>query len=97
MSTFPPPSVPTTMQTVRSVQTGYVAAGTAATGSGEEARYYDQTVTAVLDAAKCDVHLSAYNTDLIGGRMSSTTNLKVMRPAGGAGTFSFRYWVIEYY
>lgn len=90
-------SIPTTMGTVRQIQTGYIAAGTSVAGAGEEARYYDQTITAVLDTAKCLVFLSPYNADLIGARVSSTTNLKIMRPAGGAGAFALRWWVVEYY
>ncbi len=92
---------------VKSIQTGYSTTAPS-TGSGEDTRYVDITISTVA-AAKCVVIIQSAGmhrlSDVDGGyvsvptaftgRVTSSTNLRVSRATINDTSFSFRYYVIE--
>lgn len=91
------PALPTAF--VRSVQTGFFNGASPSSGSGEDQRYNDVTVTAVLSTAKCLCFWQpAYdNTAVQTVRLTSTTNLRIAAKYSGTTTMSGRWYVIEFY
>lgn len=92
------PSFPTTIITVRSIQTAFVngapATGTAAT---EDANYLNSSITAVLDVNKCLCFFQSADGSAYTARLMSTTNIRIGRFGGGGANVVGRYYVVEYY
>lgn len=86
---------------VRSVQTGFKAADAApSSGSGEDARYYDVTIAAVTNTAKCLVFWFPGNQNsgiAVMPRLTSTTNLRLAAGSSGVMTVQGRWYVVEFY
>jgi hypothetical protein len=87
--------------TVRSIQTGYKAADAAPLSStGEDSRYYDITITAVTNTAKCLVFWFPGNSNSgisAMPRLTSTTNLRLASGAAGAMTVQGRWYVVAFF
>jgi hypothetical protein len=89
------------MAGIPTVQTGYISSGFTL-GSGEDARYYDVTVSAVSAVDACAVTVrgwSGVGVELaLAGTLTSTTNLRVTTIGYNVGTatVSARWTVIDY-
>lgn len=87
---------------VKSVQTGYTSGTGLSSGSGEDTRYRDITISAVADITKCAVSFvgsggnsAAESTQIsnigssifwVSARLTSTTNLRVAMSSNPGGT-----------
>jgi hypothetical protein len=84
-----------TMSAIRSIQTAYET-GAITGGAGEDTSFRNVAITAVLDTAKCTVLVQTGDGANYTGRLTSTTNLRLARPGGGAGAINARWYVVEY-
>lgn len=88
---------------IASYQSGYVGAAPATGGTGQDARYIDVAIAAVASTAKCVILVNGYHDDGTGNgptamaRLTSTTNLRISTPQGGAGGAIYARWqVVEF-
>ena len=107
VSNKPPSSSP-----IVSIQTGHVETGTLSTGSGEDDKYVDVTISAVV-VANCSVTIHGAATDnavsngavysrgtIVSGPptaiLTSTTNLRIATTISTATSILARWEVVEY-
>ena len=98
---------------VRSIQTGYVQTSGLAVGSGEELKYFDVTVSAVTNVAKC---LVTFNGSANSGgssaatyynsgiplviptiRVLNSTTIRIMMSSAVVVNLTGRWTLIEYF
>lgn len=86
---------------VKSIQTGYSGGGGLSTGTGEDAKYADITVSSV-DTSKSVVFgfghtRGAANEYSVFAKLTSSTNLRLSTPTTTASELYCRWTVVEYY
>ena len=99
---------------VKSIQTGYVQYLTSTgTGTGEEGRYWDITVSAVSDITKCIIQFdgsavslgnipptynsSTYTNFIPTTKLVNSTTLRIMIPTTLTALATGRWTITEYY
>ena len=92
---------------IQSIQTGYASTGSANSGSGEDGRFLDVTISAVV-AAKSVVILyglagssggstiTSGSSNVVSGRLTSATNLRLSAAGGAFSNIYARWTVVEY-
>lgn len=96
---------PAATSPIKSIQTGYASSAALSSGSGEDSKYLDVTISAV-NAAKSVVMFeggagssisastSYSNTNKCTYRLTSSTNLRISNPSQSA--IAGRWQVVEY-
>jgi hypothetical protein len=78
---------------IKSIQTGFFSTSSLSEGSGEDNRYVDTTISAVV-VANCQCYLGV-NGHVYTARLTSTTNVRVSAWATPP-QMVVRWWVIEH-
>lgn len=92
---------------IQSIQTGYASTTSASSGSGEDGRYLDVTISSVT-TTKCMVliyglggsssgsAITSGSSNVVSARLTSPTNLRLSTPGGAFSNIYARWTVVEY-